>query len=102
WAPNFVSTLLPHVEKVRNQVVNLLQDDAYLRAQEGDLHGALLSVRAMLNAGRSLGDEPVMITMLVRGWADGKTVATLDRVLAQGEVSASDLATMQELLEAEA
>lgn len=101
WASDFVSTLLPHVDMASNHVACLLQDDAFLRAQEGDMRGALESTQAMLNTARSLGDEPVLITMLVRSHVDAITVAALERVLAQGEAAEADLAAMQTLLELE-
>jgi hypothetical protein len=101
WAPDFWSTLLPHVDMVRTQVCCLLQDEAFLRAQDGDTPGALQSVRAMFNAGRSLGDEPILLTMLTRSAVGGIAVAALERVLAQGEARDVDLAAMQTLLELE-
>ena len=47
-------------------MARLLQADAAIRAHNGDLDGALDSCRAILGAGRSIGDEPFVISQLVR------------------------------------
>jgi hypothetical protein len=100
-AQNPIMTLLPHAQNVRN-VGRLLQADAMRRAHDGDIDGALESCRAILNAARSLGDEPFAISQLVR-IAIGSTAAlTIERVLAQGEASEAALAKVQALLAQEA
>src|SRR5262249_32651780 len=65
YSPDWIGTLLPHVQDAR-EVAHLLECDADLRAQDGDADGALASCRAALNTGRSLGDEPILISQLVR------------------------------------
>src|SRR5205807_6489893 len=60
------------------------------------------ATRGILVAGRSVGDEPLFISMLIRVACDAVAVQALERVLAQGEPSAAELKKMQELLEAEA
>jgi hypothetical protein len=97
---NFVGTLLPDVQNVR-QVVFLLQLDAALQAQDGDLKGALRSCRAQLNAARSIGDEPLLISQLVRIAGVFITCPSVERVLAQGEPDPDDLLDMQKLLQEE-
>ncbi len=47
----------PHIPAVR-KIMELLVMDARVRAQEGDLGNALATCRALLNTGRTLGDEP--------------------------------------------
>ena len=63
--PAVIDTLLPETQAARS-VTKLLQADAAIRAHDGDLDGALDSCRAMLNSGRSIGDEPFIISQLVR------------------------------------
>jgi hypothetical protein len=57
--------LLPHIEKARG-VVTLLEYDALLLAADNDPDAAIRSAHAALNVGRSIGDEPTMISQLVR------------------------------------
>ncbi len=95
-----MSTLLPTVQESR-RVTELLQYDILLRLQENDPEGALVACRAILNAGRSLGDEPIIICQLIRMAIQGMAQRQLERVLAQGQVSEPSLAQMQKLLEEE-
>jgi hypothetical protein len=82
-------------------VANLLAYDARRRAQDGDADGALASCRAALNAGRSVGDEPFLISQLVRQGCEHLAVGNAERVLAQTEPSDAALSQFQTLLEAE-
>jgi hypothetical protein len=83
-------------------LIPLLQWDAVLRAQDGDTDGALESLRAALNTGRSVGDEPSFPSQVSRAWSWLRVVQGLRRVLAQGEPSEPALAAFQRLLEDEA
>jgi hypothetical protein len=100
WSPDFVGTNLGPIQEAR-EVASFLRDDAFLRAQEKDADGALRSVRAAVNAGRSLGDTPTMIAQLVRIACVAVPVWNLERVLAQGEPSPAALLELQRLLEDE-
>ncbi|MHC5542370.1 hypothetical protein ACYOEI_29460, partial [Singulisphaera rosea] len=99
--PNPFDTLLPHAESVRH-VARLLDLDVTALAQDGDADGALQSCHALLNAGRSLGDEPIAISQLVRLSIERLTTNAVERVLARGEPSDQALADMQTALSAEA
>ena len=100
-APNPNMPLLPQAQAVRN-VGRLLWADAYLRAEDGDVDGALESCRAIVNAARSLDDDPIGIVHLVRIAVVGVAARTIERVLAQGEASEEALAKVQALLAEEA
>jgi hypothetical protein len=100
WSGDFVSTLLPHLTPARD-VANLLGYDVTLLLQEGEVERAFVSLRALRNVGRSIGDEPVLISQLVRLAIQRQTVQTLERTLAQGQPSPSVLATFQKLLDEE-
>jgi hypothetical protein len=101
WSPDCLSTLVPHLDVIRN-VARALEYDILLRAQEGDLDGALLSCRAVLNTGRSLGDEPLLISQLVRIARADAALRKVERVLAQGEPSLTALELTQRLFADEA
>src|SRR5262249_6361508 len=92
-----VSTLLPHVQDARN-ISFLLEYDALLRAQDGDVAGAWQNCRAIFHTERAVGDEPKLISMLVRIACRATAVHQLERVLAQGQLPEADLKSMQETL----
>ena len=101
YSPDFVSTLLPHTQDARI-FGNLLDYDALLRAQDGDMDGALTSCRGILNCGRSIGDEPTLISMLVRIALNSVAAKKVERTLAQGQPSEAALARIQQEFEVEA
>jgi hypothetical protein len=100
YSADWISTSFMPTIQTRD-VANLLAHDALLKAQQGDIDGALLSCRAILNVGRSIGDEPFLISMLVRIAIRSIAIYKTERVLAQGEPSAGVLADFQKLLEEE-
>ncbi len=99
--PAVMDTLLAETQNTRT-VARLLQMDAMLRADDGDLDGALDSCRAILNVGRSIGDEPFLISMLVRVAIGQVALDTARRVIALGEPSDGAMAKLQALIDDEA
>src|SRR5882724_3143670 len=55
----------------------------------------------MLNTGRSIGDEPFVIAVLVRAACTHLTIDALERVLARGDPGEPALGQMQAALEQE-
>lgn len=100
WTPYLVFTPLPHADALR-AVEHWLRFDILLRLQEKDVAGALISCRALLNAARSVGDEPVPTMQLYRCFLMRQGVLALERLLAQGQVPAETLVALQALLEQE-
>jgi hypothetical protein len=96
WAKDGLGTLLPHVQEART-IAGLLAWEAVLRADRGDIAGAMVSVQAALNTGRSIGDEPTAISQLVRIACDRLAVRSLERMLAQGQAPAPALLDLQNL-----
>jgi hypothetical protein len=96
-AVNPIGTLLPTQQEAR-MTASLLRYDALLRAQKGDIAGGLESCRGILNSGRSLGDEPFLVSGLIRIACVAIACNMAERVLAQGEASDADLAALQKLL----
>jgi hypothetical protein len=99
WSPDFIGTILKCQDN--REVVNLLRYDALDRAQAGDLGGAVAACHAGFHTGCSIGDEPMLISQLVRIAIQAVAVNMLERVLAQGEPPADRLAALQARLEAE-
>jgi ABC-type transport system involved in multi-copper enzyme maturation permease subunit len=100
WSSDVFSTLLPHLQETRS-VAKLLALDALRRAQDNDADGALTSCRALLNAARSIGDEPTLISLLVRISEVKMALDGIERTLAQGEPSEKTLKALQDVLEEE-
>jgi ABC-type transport system involved in multi-copper enzyme maturation permease subunit len=100
WASDGISTRLPHMATTRD-VVNLLAYDVLLRSQKKDTDGALASCRALLNAGRSIGDEPTAVSQCLRIEIRVTACQQVELALAHGQASESVLAMLQGLLDAE-
>lgn len=84
--------------KETRHVARLLAADAGLQSYDGDADGAIDSCRAMLCVARSVGDDPLMISQLLRIAIGGVTLDSTRRALAQGEPSDQSLAHLQELI----
>jgi hypothetical protein len=97
WSKDGISTLLEPVQQTR-VMATLLGYDAWLRSQQGDVDGALESCRAILNAERSIGDEPALLSMLVRVGIRGVAVQHIERAMAQGQPSERALVQLQDVL----
>ncbi len=99
YTPDGLSTFLNSQEA--RDAARLLSNDVRLLAQEGKADAALDSCRAVLNCARAVGDEPTLISVLIRVALRGIAVGDTERVLAQGEPAAPGLLTMQRVLEEE-
>ncbi len=73
----------------------------FLRAQDGDGNGACRALRGLLAASRAVGDEPTIVSQLVRMSLEARLMLALERVLAQTQPSSDELKLLQELLVAE-
>jgi hypothetical protein len=98
--PNVFLTSLGDQQKCRS-VAHLLSYSAMRRADEGDAGGALRDCRAAANAGRSIGDEPLLISQLIRNAGVAIGCNAVARALAQDEPPPDELAALQRLLEDE-
>ena len=94
WTPDFVGTPVNHVQSV-GSVKRLLYLDAVVRVEDGDLEGAVQSCLAALNVGRSLADEPIPISQLIRAHCQLSTEGAVQRLLAQSEPPEEALKRLQ-------
>jgi hypothetical protein len=101
YSQDYIGTMLPGIQDCR-EVARLLQYDALFRAQSGDLGGAIVSCRAIINDARSIGDEPSLICQLVRMAIRAIAVGQAERTLGVGEPPADELAALQKAMEEEA
>ena len=91
---------LPHLDKARRVLV-LLQYDAYLAALDNNPNRGIHAARAGLGVARSIGDEPLLISQLVRMACGNVSAQSAMQVVAWGEPS-DGLAELQAELLAEA
>jgi hypothetical protein len=98
WTPDVIGTTMQHVHDVR-ELADLLRQDVYVLAHRRDLNGAIVSCRAIVQVGRSLDDEPSVISQLARSGCLELAVQSLQHTLASGDVDEVLLAKVQKALE---
>jgi hypothetical protein len=101
YAFNPIDTRLPDIQNSR-EVARLLKLDTARRAFEGDFAGALESCRATLGVARAIGDEPMLISQLVRTAIGGVSLDSTSLVLGQGVAPGDVVAALQEQFATEA
>jgi hypothetical protein len=92
-----VDTPLAHLHTVR-AIADVLVADSAIRSLDGDADGATDSCCAIVGTARSIGDEPFMVSQLVRELIDVFAVQAAQRVLGQGQPSDAALARLQRAL----
>ncbi len=98
--PDVMNTLLEDTQNTRH-AVDLLRWDVVLALEYGETGRAADDLLALLNASRSIGDEPLLISQLIRMSGRTNTVRSAERALAQVS-DAMDLAKFQLVLAADA
>jgi len=74
------ATLLPHLNRIR-EAQNLLQLDAVFASEIGDDAGALEAVLDQLRLARSLRNEPVMISQIIRLCSIFVAIQSVERII---------------------
>jgi hypothetical protein len=97
---NVLDTCLNDQGETR-RIATLLVCDVLRHDQNGDGKIALTSCRAAVNAARSLGDEPMTLSQLIRIACVEAACRAVERTLAQGEPSQDELMVIQRVLEVE-
>jgi hypothetical protein len=92
--PDFIGTDFDEQISARS-AAQVLALDLRRRLHEADLPDAWTNLIAMLNAGRSLGDEPILTSQMIRMALQEQTVRHLERLLGQGQAPAAGLAELQ-------
>lgn len=91
------SMLLTHAQDLRG-AARLLELEAVVRAHQGDVAGVVQSIETGLGTGRSLENEPLPISQLVRMACDGVTRRQFTSLLPHVAFSDQDLQRLQERL----
>jgi hypothetical protein len=97
YSCNYISTRYKCQEA--RSVAGMLWYDTLMRAQEGAVDACLDNCRGIINCGRAVGDEPTLISQLMRIVCRTMAVTGIERALAQGQPSEAALAAVQQLLE---
>jgi hypothetical protein len=100
-AENPLATLLPGLESAR-RVGRLLELDVLRRLADGDPAGAIESTRALVNVAASIGDEPTLISQIVRWVLDNLAVESTLRILGKTVPPPRTLERLQSKLAQEA
>jgi hypothetical protein len=97
-----VPRAVPQSRQTVETVSGLLYLDALIRIEEMDMEGAATDIRAMICTGRSIDLDPSLATQVGRVNCVLPAVATIERLLAHGQLPGLVLASLQKLLEDEA
>jgi hypothetical protein len=100
YSADGVSTLLTGTNNAR-EMASMLAYDLLLRLQDGDAEGALADCRGIINAAHCVGDEPTLISVLIRASMQWMAVGGIERCVAQSQLSEENLAKMQRILDEE-
>jgi hypothetical protein len=100
YTPDYFSTQMGDQQHAR-EVAVLLNLEVALLLHRKQMDQAWSSNQALLNVGRSLGDEPSLISALIRLAIDSLALRSLERILARGEVTRPELRERQKALEKE-
>jgi hypothetical protein len=102
WAPDFISTDFTfYLLKVR-RLAEYLQYLAMLQSQDGKADDACQTALTLLAITRSVGEEPCLMSQVFRNSLRSLALSSLERCLAQGQVSGPLLAEVQQRLAEEA
>ena len=90
--PGF-NALLPHLSKLKS-IARLLQAEAAVAVADGDAQRAVDAVKAILGIGRSLSNEPLLISQLVSHATDTIAFTTTDYLIPRLALTDGQLADL--------
>lgn len=92
--PNVLETPLPHLDALRD-VVKVLEWDAELAVEDNQPGWARVDLLALLHASESVGDEPFLVSQMVRMGTRAVAARATARVLGQCELPVKAVAKLQ-------
>ena len=90
--PGF-NALLPHLSKLKT-IARLLQAEVAVAVADGDAQRAVDAVKTILAIGRSLANEPLLISQLVSHSTDATAFATMDYLIRRLALTDAQLADL--------
>ncbi len=93
WGRPSLAMLLPEVQNMRAAARDM-QLEAHYKAAHGDLHGALQNVLAMHQMAEHVGQEPLLVSLLVSMAFDSMAAQNLEHFLKAYPVTEQDLAAL--------
>ncbi len=90
--PGF-NALLPHLSKLKSSA-RLLQAEAAVAVADGDAQRAVDAVKAILAVGRSLANEPLLISQLIANGTDAMAFVTMDYLIRRLRLTDAQLADL--------
>src|SRR5262245_37837803 len=97
YVPGFIASRTRSTDV--DPTLRLLLYDLLDLLEAGDTQAAVTSWRALFHTGRSIGDEPLIVSQIIRARLRSTAVRLLERLLAQSEPDAVTLASLQQLIE---
>jgi hypothetical protein len=88
-----VNALLPHLGKLK-PMARLLQAEVVVAVADNDAQRAMDAIKAMLGIGRSLSNEPLLISQLVAHGTDGMAILVTDYVIPRIALTDAQLAEL--------
>lgn len=97
YSKDFIGTMINSQDaREGSRLFQLLVCD---RIAEQDVEGAFAAVKGMINAARSVGDEPLLISILIRIACEAVAVNRIEWFLAQCQPTEAMLGELQAMLE---
>src|SRR5262249_47719179 len=90
YSDDFLDTKVPHLQPLR-EVLSALEKEALLHAFGADADKAWQACRAMINAGQTVADEPLIISQLIRMGSHESAVTEMERALSLGQANEKTL-----------
>jgi hypothetical protein len=92
------NALLPHLSEIRD-MVRLLKVEAAIRAEDAQVDQAIESTKTIYGVARSLSDEPVLVSQLVRVACEGLGVSAIERIVNRARPADEDLLELGRIIE---
>jgi hypothetical protein len=100
YTEDWISTLVAHAQHARS-IANLLSFECSVRLQDQDSAAAVTCCKAAMNSGRSIGDEPVVLSQVLRMACTSIFLRTTERMLGECQPGENDLSAIQQMVDQE-
>lgn len=91
------AVMLPHLSSIRD-MARLLKVEAIMHIEDGQADEAIESVAAIFGVARSMSEEPVLISQLIRVGCEWYGVSAIERIVNRSELDNEQLAGLAEMI----